>query len=828
MLESYIRTGDGKDYIDVDCVRKALGIKEDENIFLAIKKLRDKTNGIETRLEITDNFVDKVCEAVDIQRPYYLKSSYDNAVKLIANIKRERDELNEKYDKLKKRANAAYGVSCGYSGEKDLAFLCNVISYSWSFGAIDTPFPNNSIRVELNLTPTANYKGTFDMEDLRRYIQEYGREKKLGIVESVDYQNAKAARAELAYLYKTVLGKERLDRDLSPHEVMTAISNEYVQREEFIRALSCSLGFGNPVVKPDNIDQKEKDILERVEGLKSGVWPCENSSTFAEYLRKEFPKFCKEYNVAPIADESSVRDWIKYIFENLVWYRDTASNSVGKADEFMREKRALKDSLYELRAKIREIYRSVVDDEWPDHLSFTSALNDIKEEYERVVHNFEERTSDWSKAQQELDRYKLAVGSLLDIPKEARGDINAIERSFDVTNKKYKSLKEFRNDVCEILDIPSNMEDKYILKELHDVADRYDDLEDFRSDICGILDIEGMLGTPQQNDKYILEQVEKLNGGSTKLDRYARFRSNICTALCLGGETSDEDILKRVRMTSECHDKLCKDYAKLHEDYIASQKQVKGFTNRCDSLENLRRDLWEFRRNAIEDLKNRGFCFKPEENETLPEIYGKLLKRYDWAYGEYKEQYRLRQMWHVRWESEHERANGEHKRAEKLQKWNNSYAEVRRLLGVSADADAETMIAAVKLLRDKDPMNLQKQNDDLIAGYNELMSYKIQIEKELHKKDLKLSDSERRRKMWMARYESEHERANGEHRRAEGCFNDIAALKTQVSHLMRERDAMTNEEVGLQSLKNAVRKLQDEKTKVIEALGQDIWDDAVK
>lgn len=161
-------------------------------------------------------------------------------------------------------------------------------------------------------------------------------------------------------------------------------------------------------------------------------------------------------------------------------------------------------------------------------------------------------------------------------------------------------------------------------------------------------------------------------------------------------------------------------------------------------------------------------------------------------------------------------------------KWNNSYAEVRRLLGVSADADAEVMISAVKLLRAKDPMNLQKQNDDLIAGYNQLMSYKIQIEKELHKKDLKLSDSERRRKMWMVRYESEHKRANGEHRRAEGCFNDIAALKTQVSHLMRERDAMTNEEVGLQSLKNAVRKLQGEKNKVIEALGQDIWDDAVK
>lgn len=79
MLESYIRTGDGKDYVDVDCVREALGIKEDEDIFLAIKRERDLY-----RTEI-DNLKDNI-------------RIKNNALKT---VKKERDELKEKCDKLK-------------------------------------------------------------------------------------------------------------------------------------------------------------------------------------------------------------------------------------------------------------------------------------------------------------------------------------------------------------------------------------------------------------------------------------------------------------------------------------------------------------------------------------------------------------------------------------------------------------------------------------------------------------------------------------------------------------------------------------------------------
>lgn len=618
----------------------------------------------------------------------------------IKKLKQERDELKEKCDKLKARTNAMHGASCRYSeysGDKAPAFRCNVISYSWELGSI---YDTDSIRVELDLTPSANYNGTFDLEDLKRYIQEYGREKKLGVLESVDYQNAKAARAELAHLYKTVLGKDRLDTNLSPHEVMKAILDEYKRRKEFLRELSCSLGFGDPVVTPDNIDQKEKDILERIEGLKAGVWPCENSSTFAEYLKKEFPELCKKYNVAPLTEGGSVRDWIKYIFENLADYRELVNINFRKAEEFRKEKQALSDSLAELRAKIREIYRSVVDDEWDEYLSYTSALNDINEEYKRVVHNFEERTADLSKAQQEYSRYRLAVGSLLDIPKEERGNINAIERAFAFSKKMYESLKEFRNDVCEILDIPSSManDQEQILKEIHDFADRYYELRDFRTDICGVLDIEGMLGTPQQNDKYILEQVEKLKETA---DRLARLRSNICTALCLGHEDCDGNIIGRIHMMQDCHDKLCKDYT------------------------DLRQNLMKFRKKAIADLKNRDFLFRPEEDEDIPEIFVKLLERYDVYFSRYKEQFGLRREWHMRYESEHERANGVQKKLDKLR--------------------------SIEAERDK---------------YKENCKY------------------------WSDMYSSS--------------------------------------EAACGALKGKVRSLQEERTKVITALGQDIWDDCLK
>jgi chromosome segregation ATPase len=243
-----------------------------------------------------------------------------------------------------------------------------------------------------------------------------------------------------------------------------------------------------------------------------------------------------------------------------------------------------------------------------------------------------------------------------------------------------------------------------------------------------------------------------------RLDRSARLRSNICTALCLGHESCDGNIIGRIHMMQDCHDKLCKDYTELRKaiweamnrkpetlpeetarlvgevrmlqmNFDASQKQVKGFTNRCDSLENLRQDLWEFRKNAIEDLKNRGFFFRPEEDEDLPEIFVRLLKRYDYYFNRYKEQYCLRQQWHVRYESENERANG-----------------------------------------------VQKALD----------------------------------------------------REREKCRVKDISLETAKKQYEKVRNNLETAECALNGMRNKVRSLQKERTKVISAIGQDIWDDCLK
>lgn len=807
MLESYLRTPDGKEYVDVSCVEEALGIvDEDMNIFGVIKKLREDNDRLREKVRKTEqnlvisrrlskedrDFIDDVCEAIGIQRPH-IENDYDKAVRLIAEIKSERDRLKEKCDKLKTRTNALYDTSCGYSGNKAPAFLCDVISYSWEFG---TTLDTDSIRVELDLTPNANYKGSFDLEDLKKYIQEYGREKKLGIIESVDYQNAKVARAELANLYKTVLGKDRLDRDLSPHEVMKAIHDEYKRVKDSRFAFSQSLQSVYMHVY-EGTGYNTSDIYAAPEKIANWIITRYDSTKQLGHMEtlcdiNDFiDELCNKYNVVQPKRSYTTRERLDYIFSVLSENRERYNSEWKWVEQLKKEKQAIIDSLAELRAKVREIYRSVVDDEWDMSLSYTSALNDINEEYKRVVHNFEERTADWSKAQQELDRYRLAVGSLLDIPKETRDDINAIERSFTFSKKKYESLKEFRDNVCEIFDIPSSMADKYVLKEIHDITDRYDELEDFRADICGALDIEGMLGTPQQNDKYILEQVEKLKKTPNqdafryaicnaldmpttvidgniigrihlmqdRCDKLARLRSNICTALCLGGKTSDEDILKKVRMTKDCHDKLCKDYTELviaiweamdrkPETLPKETARLVGEVRMLQmNYQNMRRferdygaaqkilsDISEFRKCAIEDLKRRGIPVSGLEcpeciDVSSSDIFRKLLNLYDDYFSRYKEQFGLRQMWHVRWESENERANG-----------------------------------------------VQKALD----------------------------------------------------REREKCRVKDISLETAKKQYEKVCGNLETAECALNGMKSKVRELREEKTKVISALGQDIWDDAVK
>lgn len=124
--------------------------------------------------------------------------------------------------------------------------------------------------------------------------------------------------------------------------------------------------------------------------------------------------------------------------------------------------------------------------------------------------------------------------------------------------------------------------------------------------------------------------------------------------------------------------------------------------------------------------------------------------------------------------------------------WNQAYSKVRDILGVHPDSDAEAMIVAAKALTKK------------------------------------LADENRRRSEWHNRYLSEHKRANGEHDRAEKCFGEIAALKTQVAHLQKQVYSQVSVDSAIDALKHEIRTLREEKLHVISAIGQDIWDDCLK
>lgn len=723
MLESYLLTTDGKDYVDVDCVREALGVVDEYvDIFGVIKKLKEERDGLKAELELTNrlykedrNFIEKLCDAVDIQRPY-LESGYANAVRLITGFKKERDELKEKCDKLKKRANALYGASCGYSASKEPAFRCNVISYSWEFGSM---LNRDSIRVELELTPNANYKGTFDMEDLKRYIQEYGREKKL-----------------------------------SDFEIFCKLVNNCID------------------------------------------------------------ELCDKYVVVKPDDSQITRERLDYIFAVLAENRERYNSEWKRVEELKKEKRTIVDSLAELRAKIREIYRSIVDDEW-NSLSYTSALNDINEEYKRVVHKLKD---DGCNAEKEfLDAVKKRIGvsadcsdnaympRLLDIKldhsalstftdnvykelglprygytltetiynlknrldcdarlrsnictalglggetsKNSNSDIiNRVIEIRESHEKLCKDYTELRKAIWEAMDRnPETLpeEDARLVGEVRMLQLNYVPLKRLHDEVAKVIGmnypvtnndivnrVKNLYDANESNHDVISDlnrQVTELKHGEKLL---IEFRDDVAKAIGMTYPTTNQVILHNVKYIYKDREDAYGMVAKLNDQVTALEKAKEDLqqiliASRYGSLEDPQRDLSELRKNAIEELKSRGFLFRPEEDETLTEIYAKLLKRYDWTYRSYKEQHRLRQMWHLRWESENERANGEHKRAEKLRK-------------------------------------------------------------------------------------------------------EVTALANHVELLKLSNASQANSVVASQAFKNECRKLKEEKTKVISALGQDIWDDCLK
>lgn len=626
--------------------------------------------------------------------------------------------------------------------------------------------------------------------------------------------------------------------------------SETASRREFLCKLGYELGIKYPVVKIGKEAEMEADILERIGKLKEGNWPCENGNTFAEHMKKQFPKECEKWNVAPLQG-GSVHDWVQYIFgmldewrkralkaeedredfaglvglgrssswsqmfekvrgilndnNRLQHFRDTVyinlnyqphTSEILAVDEVKAYRTALrelyfatvgvnpdnganpdamksvilqrfkqkdgdrehtrelydmslsllgqltsackeylgcgdipvqkmvekldsrKDALFELRAKVREIYRAFHGC-WEDGYSYCSALNDINEEYKRLSYDYAVAYKANKDLQEEYDRYQLAVGSLLDIPKEARKDISAIERSFTYSKDCYEKLQDFRNEVkLAVNEYCSNNSPTHddILKALYKM--RHD---------C--------------------DNNQKAND---KLDSLCRLRSNICShVIFCGGEVSDEYILKELEAL-RCNT----DYFKAFEK-DCSERQAFIF-KLCEAL-----DL---------DKESIGSFFDDEEAAILKAI------------------------------------EDNNKATASVYKWNQAYSDVRRLLDISPDADSGEMVGAL----------------------NKIICDRAKLETRLAIAKMMRTEPDRLRKMWHSRYESEHKRANGEHKRAEKLQKEVHDWTIRCNSAERALNARYNEETGLQAFKNELRKLKDEKSKVINALGQDIWDDCLK
>lgn len=87
-------------------------------------------------------------------------------------------------------------------------------------------------------------------------------------------------------------------------------------------------------------------------------------------------------------------------------------------------------------------------------------------------------------------------------------------------------------------------------------------------------------------------------------------------------------------------------------------------------------------------------------------------------------------------------------------------------------------------------------------------------EEEYNKLMFKYDTSERNRKEWCRKYESEHERANGEHKRAEGYWSQIVAKDIRIGNLEDALNAAASNATGYEALKNTLRKTLDSESRL--------------
>ena len=78
----------------------------------------------------------------------------------------------------------------------------------------------------------------------------------------------------------------------------------------------------------------------------------------------------------------------------------------------------------------------------------------------------------------------------------------------------------------------------------------------------------------------------------------------------------------------------------------------------------------------------------------------------------------------------------------------------------------------------------------------------------------KCSVSEKLRKDWVRRYESEHERANGEKKRADKYWAQVAGLQTRIKNLEDALNRSASNATGYEALKNTLRRTLDSEVRL--------------
>lgn len=448
-------------------------------------------------------------------------------------------------------------------------------------------------------------------------------------------------------------------------------------RYRFLSELSSELGI-RTIVGPGNVEKTEDAIMSAVK------------------RRNDELKNFRSHQIDEEGEEEARKEFLR----KLRCYRDTCSNS-----KAIKERDAANDALFELRAKIREVYREVFGCSMEIDYGNTSALNDILKEFK-----FQKKLKE--KAEEKAASNKMEL-------QQCRAYILEIYREiFDCSNGDPEgSDKETLND---------------ILEEYRNV---YSALDDATDNLCRANTSLSNLKRQYEDEKKLVSRV-RAERDSNKARRTV-FLDKLAKILDVSYGSGfipakEQDILRAVETLSENYNATsrvledkCKDYDNLDALYKSSLKLLGEYLKEAKDILGIDSCDKDTVASAIRALKSAYNSLRNDYDEVC-EGYTKLKKDYD----ELREAH------------------------SSVLKWNNSYADVRRLLEVPADADAGVMVGAL---------------NKFMCDYEKL--------------------------------KEEYEKAK--------CNTN-------------------NEQVGVDAFRNECRKLKAEKAKVIEALGQDIWDDCVK